>query len=139
MARYSIKPRTRNYDLSWKKDCVLIEYHNNIKGVNFMITSTKLYATVVTLSMNNNIKLLENLKQRFKKTISWNKYRSEITTKPKNNNLDYMIEPKFRNINTLFVLNGDNDPRRYSFVKYYMQLVEIIDFNALIDYFLINP
>ena len=36
-----------------------------------------------------------------------------------------MIEPKFRNINTLFVLNGDNDPRRYSFVKYYMQLVEI--------------
>ena len=70
MARYYIKPRTRNYDLSWKKDCVLIEYHNNITGVNFMITSTKLYATVVTLSMNNNIKLLENLKQRFKKTIS---------------------------------------------------------------------
>ena len=50
-----------------------------------------------------------------------------------------MIEPKFRNINTLFVLNSDNDPRRYSFVKYYIQLVEIKDFNALIDYFLINP
>ena len=30
--------------------------------------------------------------QRFKRTITWNKYRSEITTQPKNNNSDYLIE-----------------------------------------------
>ena len=36
----------------------------------------------------------------------------------------------------MFVLsfkNGDNDPARDSFKKYYMPLVEINDFNALID------
>ena len=65
---------------------VLIELHNNITGANFMITSTRLYIPVVTLSFNDNIKFLENIKQRFKRTISWNKYRSEITTQTKNNN-----------------------------------------------------
>ena len=35
---------------------------------------------------------------------SWNKYRSEIVTQPKTNNLDYMIDPTLRNINRLFVL-----------------------------------
>ena len=29
--------------------------------------------------------------------------------------------------------NGDDDPARYSFDRYYMSLVEIKDFNALID------
>ena len=63
------------------------------------------------------------------------KYRSEITPKPKNNNLDYLIHPTFKNINKLFVLsfkNGDGDPTRYSFDKYYMHIIEIKDFNALI-------
>ena len=88
------------------------------------------------MSINDNIKFLENIKQGFKRTISWNKYRSEITTQPKNNNLDYLIDPTFRNINRLFVLsfkNGNDDPSRDVFDKYYMPLVEIKDFNALID------
>ena len=65
-----------------------------------------------------------------------NKYRSEITSQPKSNNSDYLIDPTFRNINRLFVLsfkNVNNDPTRDSFDKYYMSLVEIKDFNALID------
>ena len=65
---------------------VLIERHDNITGANFMITSTRLYIPVVTLSFNDNIKFLENIKQRFKRKISWNKYRSEITTQTKKNN-----------------------------------------------------
>ena len=40
----------------------------------------KLYFLVATLSINDDIKFLENIKQGFKKTISWNKFRSEITT-----------------------------------------------------------
>ena len=89
-----------------------------------------------TLSINDNIKFLENIKQGLKKTISWNKYRSEITTHPKNNSLDYLIDPTFRNINRLFILSfkdSDNDPTRNSFNKYYMPLEKIKDFNALID------
>ena len=88
------------------------------------------------MSVNDNNKLLENIRQGFKRTISWNKYISEITAQPKNNNLDYLIDPAFRNINRLFVLlfkNGANDPTRDFFDKYYMLLVEIKDFNALID------
>ena len=34
------------------------------------------------------MKFLENIKQGFKNTVSCNTYGSEITTKPKNNNLD---------------------------------------------------
>ena len=56
---------------------------------------------VVTFSINNNIKFLENIKQRFKRTIFGNKYRSEIT-QIKNNNLDYLIDLTFRNINCLY-------------------------------------
>ena len=48
-------------DLTWTKDCVLIKDHNNITGVIFIITSTKIYVPVVTLSINDNIKFLENI------------------------------------------------------------------------------
>ena len=51
------------------------------------INRTKRYVPVVTLFLNNNIKLLGNLKQGFKRTISWIKYRSEITVQPKRSNL----------------------------------------------------
>ena len=57
--------------------------NNHIIGLNFVITSTKLYVPVFTLSINGNIKFLENIKQGFKRTISWNNYRSEITAQPK--------------------------------------------------------
>ena len=73
--------------------------------------------------------------QRFKRTISWIKYRTKTTTLPENNYLDYLIDPTLRNIDRLLALsfkNGDDDPTRYSFDQYYMPLVEIKDFNALI-------
>ena len=101
-----------------------------------MITCTKLYVPVVTLSVNDNIKFLENIKQGFKITISWNEYRSEITTQTQNNNFHYLIDPTFRNINKLLALsftNGNGDPMRDSFDGYCMPLVEIKYFNALID------
>ena len=48
-------------------------------GLEFQIKDTKLYVPVVTLSKENNIKLLEKLKSEFKRSIKWNKYRSQIT------------------------------------------------------------
>ena len=108
-----------------------------------MITSTKLYVPVFTLCINDGIIVLENIKQVFKRAVSWNKYRSEITTHTKNNNLDYVIDTIFRKINRLSVLSfedGNNYPTRDSFDKYYVSLVQIKNFNALIDNkpFLIN-
>ena len=52
-------------------------------SATFQINNAKIYALVARLSINDNIKFLENIKQEFKRTISWNKYRSEITTKTK--------------------------------------------------------
>ena len=68
------------------KNCVLIEEDDHIIGVSSKITSTIIYAPVVTLSIDDNIKLLENIKQGFKRIISWNKYSSEIATQPKKHN-----------------------------------------------------
>ena len=56
---------------------------NHIIGVSFIITSTKLFVPVFTLSIDYNIKFLENIRQGFKRTISWKNYRSEITAQPK--------------------------------------------------------
>ena len=114
----------------------MAQHYNNIKDVNFTITRTRPYVPVVTLFLNNETKFLGNVKQGFKiRRVSWNKYRSEITAQPKNNNLDYVIDATFRNINRLFVLsfkNGNTDTTGDSFDKYYMSLAEIKDFNALI-------
>ena len=65
----------------------------------FQINNAKLYVPVVTLSIIHNIKFLENIKQGFKRNISRNKYRSEKKKQIKNNNLDYLIDSTFRNIN----------------------------------------
>ena len=53
------------FDLSCTKECVLIEHHNNITGVNVIIASNKLYVPVAILSINDNIKFFKNIKQRF--------------------------------------------------------------------------
>ena len=48
--------------------------NNADQDTKFSITDTKLYDPVVTLSTPGNVKLLEQLKSGFKKTINWNKY-----------------------------------------------------------------
>ena len=108
--------------LSWKKDCVLKKHYNKITGGDFKIRITHPHVPVVTFCINDNIKFLEHFKQGFRGTVSWNKYISEIITQPKKKNLDYMIDPTFRNINRLFAFslkNVGNDPTRSSFDKYY--------------------
>ena len=105
-------------------------------GLEFKITDTKLYVPVVSLSKEKNIKLLEQLKSGFKRTIKWNKYRSPMTIQPQNNNLNYLIDPTFTNVNRLFILSfsrNNNTDNRDSFSDYYVRNAEIKDFNVLID------
>ena len=99
----------------------------------FKITDCKLYVPVVTLSAENDNKLLEQLKAGFERTIKWNKYRSEIFNQAKNNTLNYLIDPTFTNVNRLLVLIFENQDDRTSYSKYYLRKVEIKDFNVLID------
>ena len=44
-------------------------------GLEFQITDTKLHIPVVTLSKENDKRILEQLKSGFKRTVKWNKYR----------------------------------------------------------------
>ena len=104
--------------------------------LTFEIRDSKLYIPVVTLSKENDTKLLEQLKSGSKRTIKWNKYRPQMTIQPQNNNLNYLIDPTFTNVNRLFVLSfartnvGDN---RESFSDYYVPNADVKDFNFLID------
>ena len=115
---------------------ILLSVIDNPEDATFQITDTKLYVPVVTLSKENDIKLLEQLKTGFKRTIKWNKYRSQMTIQPQNNNLNYLIDPTFTNVNRLFVLSfprNNNTDSRYSYSNYYVPKVKINDFNVLID------
>ena len=114
------------FELNLSNICLLIEEDDHITDASFTTTSTKIYVPVATLSINNNIKLLEDIKQGFKRTISWNKYRSEITVQSKTKYLDYLIDSKIISIYILFVLsfkNGDHDPTIKSFCEYYMPFI----------------
>ena len=135
--------------LTWSKNCALADLTVRVAENNddpppiveptelkFQITDTKLYLLVVNLSKENDKKLLEQLKSGFKRTVKWNKYRSQMTIQPQNNNLNYLIDPTFTNVNRLFVLSfsrNNNTDNRDSFSHYYVPNVEIKDFNVLID------
>ena len=134
--------------LTWSENCVLTDIKTQTaaaaQGDNparekvdaptnatFKITDTKLYVPVVTLSAKDDNNFLERLKSGFKRTINWNKYRSEMNDQTKTNHLNYLIDPTFTKFNRLFVLSFEED--RTSFSEYYVPKVEIIDFNVLID------
>ena len=137
--------------MTWFKNCVLINKStreanyganqrvyetDNPEDTTFKITNIKFYAPVVTLSKENDIQLLEKLKSGFKRTIKWNKYRSQMTIQPKNNNLNYLIDPTFMSVNILFVFyfpRNNNTDSRYSFSNYYVPKVKVNDLNVLID------
>ena len=116
--------------LSWFSKCVITSSEKRVlvtgqpnRGVStrnatFAITDCNLYVPVVTLSAENDNKLLEQLKTGFKRTIKWNKYRSGMSHQTEDNNLNYLIDPTFTNGNKLFVLSLENERDRTSCVKY---------------------
>ena len=110
--------------LTWSENCVLtnkayregdadadpaVNEISNPASATFKITDTQLYVPVVTLSAQDDNKLLDQLKTGFKKTIKWNKYRSQMTNQNKTNNLNYLIDPIFTKVNRLFVLSFKNE------------------------------
>ena len=88
---------------------------------------------MLLILFKNDKRLLEQLRTGSKRTIKWNKHRSEMTNQTKNNNSNYLINPTFTNVNRLLVLLFENENDRTSFSKYYVPNVQIKDFNELID------
>ena len=87
------------------------------------ITDTKLYVPIVTLSTKDENNFLEQLKSGFKRTIKWNKSRSEMTNQTKANHLNHLIDPIFIKVNRLLILSFENEEDRTSFSKYYVPKV----------------
>ena len=107
--------------------------NGNTTGATIDITDCKLYVPIVTLSKNDEIKLLTNLKSGFKTEIIWNKYKSQMTTKAVNNNLKILIDPTFTNVNRLFVLAYQTTDDRQSYSQFYLPKVMVKDYNVIID------
>ena len=133
--------------LSWSHNCVITtlekiliravegdnpeERDNSPTDVVFKITDCKLYVPVVTLSSEEDNKLLDQLKSGFKRTIKWNKYMSQMPNQTANNSLNYLIDPTFSNVNEEERTSLEKD--RTSFSNNYVPKVEIKDYNVIID------
>ena len=119
--------------LTWSENCVIISTNVANQNPTFTITETTLHVPVVTLSTQDNAKLLPQLKSGFKRTISWNKYLSKPELLAQNPNLNHLIEPRIQGVNRLIVLAFEDDAQRTSNKRYYLSNVEIKDYNVMID------
>ena len=122
-----------NLILTWSSTCVLVATGIQNQNATFAITDTKLYVPVVTLSTQENTKFLQQLKSGFKRVINWNKYLSKPELLAQNTNLNHLVEPSFQGVNRLFVLAFETDDDRTSSDEYYLPLVEIKDYNIIIN------
>ena len=119
-----------NLIFTWSSTYVIT---NSTGAGTFEITDTKLYVPVVTLSTQENTKLLQQLKSGFKRVINWNKYLSKPESFRRNANLNYLVESGFQGINRFFVLAFEGYTQRTSHSGYYLPNVEIKDYNIMIN------
>ena len=142
-------------ELTWHKDC-MISSVNAADGqvVSFMITNTKLYVPVVTLSTKDNNNLTKQLNEGFKRTIYGNQYVSKPFTEKAANKTGisrFPLDAAFQGVNRLSILAFEDTradeaadapaPRnlaanrviRNSYRTYSVPRVDITSYNVLID------
>ena len=102
--------------MTWSSICVISSATGETK---FKITDTKLYVPVVTLSTQDNAKLLQQLKSGFKRTINWNKYQSSIKTYAQNRYLNHLVNPSFQRVNK----NIFNYLLKMKMIEYRIQII----------------
>ena len=78
--------------------CVIIYADVDGQVPTFTVTEANLYVPVVTLSTQDNSKLLPQVKNGFKRIITWNKYLPKPEFLAQNVNLNPLIEPSFKNM-----------------------------------------
>ena len=122
-----------NLILTWSASCVIVSTNNANQNATFAITNTRLYVPVVTLSTQENAKLLQQLKSGFKRVINWNKYLSKPELLAQNPNLNHLVKPSFQGVNGFFVLAFENDTQRTGAKGYYLPTVEIKNYNVMIN------
>ena len=129
-----------NLIITQSPNCVKSNAANN-QATTFGITDTKIYVPVVTLSTQDNAKLLQQLKADFKPTINWNKYHSKTgPLNAPNPYLDFLTEPSFQGVNRLFAYPFTFNYNRIGHSRYYLPTAKVKDCNVIISgrTFLIN-
>ena len=121
-----------NLVLTSSGNCVIVYTDVADQGATFTITETKRYVPVVTLSTQDNAKILTQLKSSCKRTINWNKYLSKPELLAQNPNLNHLAEPSFQVVNRPFVLAIQNYSQRTRNKRYYLPNVEVKSYNIMI-------
>ena len=103
-----------NLILTWSTNCVIVSTNAANQNATFKITDTKLYVPLVTLSTQDNSKLLQQLNSGFKRVTSRNKYLSKPELLAQDQNFNNLVEPSFQGVNRLFALAFENDTQRTS-------------------------
>ena len=86
---------------------------NDDPNIIFIISDTKLYALVVTLSVKNNQKLSKVLFTGFERSAYLDKYKTKIRNKSTANEYRYFLDSKFTGVNRLFVLVYSNQDDKF--------------------------
>ena len=110
------------FSLTWSITCVITNFTGEGR---LTITDTKLFVLVVTLSTQDNAKLLQQLKSGFRRTINQNKYQSDPKKYVKKRNLNHLVNPSFQRVNRLSVLSFENENDRTSHSNYYLPKLSI--------------
>ena len=106
--------------MTWSANCVMVYTNVANQGATFGITETKPYVPVVTLSIQDYAKLLQQLKSGFKRIFNWNKYLSKPELLSQSPNLNHLVETSFQGVNRIFVLAFEDNAQRASNKKFYL-------------------
>ena len=120
------------FSLNWIERCLLTTANTAI----FKITDAKIYVPIVTLSAEDNVKLLKLLSEGFKRTVYWNEYKviyNKIVEIANNNEEKYireLLDSSWQGVKRLFVLaynskEGDNKVSVDLYKKYFLPRVKI--------------
>ena len=121
------------FELNWSENYVIVATNIENQVTKPSITDRKLYVPFVTLSTQDNPKLLEQLKSGFKRTINWNKHQAKVSAKRVNQYLDFLIDPSFEGVNRVFALPFEDETQRTSYKRYYLSTIEIKNHNVMIE------
>ena len=124
-----------NLELNRIEDCIISAAGDSAK---FEITDAKLHVPIVTLSTKNNVNLIKQLGEGFKRSDYWNNYQT-IPAKIIDNetNIYELLSASFQGVKRIYVLaNDDTDNNEVSIKnnrKYFIPRAEIRNYNVLID------
>ena len=126
--------------LKWYDKCLL----TTANTATIKINDAKLYVPIVTLSVEDNVKLTKLLNERFKRPIYWNEYKVtpnkivEIAAANDEKYIRELLDSSCQGVKRLFVLAYDNTAGNNqvffdSHNRYFLQRVKIDNYNIEID------